>query len=115
MYKLSVLSLLILFSTQVSAHGGVKHDVELKNNMKRLEATQRAYYALITDDERLASLGSQIRFLEANTLALQNMLAREYPQAKENVSRYKVDYIVEIKDNLDKIKLLLKQAKELNK
>ncbi len=115
MYQSAVLSLLILFSTQVYAHGGVKHDVELKKNMQRLETTQRAYSALNTDEERLASLESQIRFLEANTLALQNMLAREYPQVRENASRYKVDYIVEIKDNLDKIKLLLMQAKVLNK
>lgn len=84
---------ILVFSTNLLAHGGQDPKHELSINAKQLTRSQRSFENISSEKDRLENIEEQVRHIEKSVLLLRNLMASEYPHVKENMSKYKMDYI----------------------
>lgn len=112
MKKLLVLLTSLVFSSSVWAHSGEDPLRDLEKNNHRLAAKQENFSSLKTREERLDNLEAQSSYLRKNILILKNLMVKDYPHIKANMSKYKLDYMDELDENLSSLRMTLKQMKK---
>lgn len=112
MKTLMVIFIATTLSVSAWAHGGDDPVKDLEKNNRRLVEKQQDFSQLNNTQDRIDSLESQSAYLRKNVLLLRNMMAKDYPHIKSNMSKYKLDYMDELADNLAKFKIALKQMKK---
>lgn len=104
-----------LMSFGVAAHSGKNPAHELEKNGQRLADIQASFAEADQEGERLKNLERQLYFLQRNVLIVRGLMAKEYPQVKESMSKYKLNYLDVLEDELKGLKVTLKQAKQVVK
>jgi len=112
MKKLVFIFIATTLSISAWAHGGEDPIKDLEKNNRRLVEKQQNFSQLENIQDRIDSLESQSAYLRKNVLLLRNMMAKDYPHIKSKMSKYKLDYMDELDDNLAKFKVALKQMKK---
>ena len=112
MKKLTTILAATIFTTSAFAHSGEDPVKDMEKNNRRLAEKQQNFTQLNNTQDRINSLESQSAYLRKNVLLLRNLMAKEYPHVKSNMSKYKLDYMDELDDNLAKFKIALKQMKK---
>jgi hypothetical protein len=102
----------LLVGTAV-AHNGEDPKRELEKDMQRLTLAQEEFENLQDDQSRIDNLEKQIGYLQGNALVVRNMLAREYPKVKESMTKFELDYLEILDQNLKNMKRMLKQVEHL--
>lgn len=102
------------FSNSVIAHGGGDPITALKNNISQSKRIHQEFAHSESMQSKIEALQKLVRNLEARTHLLRDTMAREFPHVRENMSRYKVDYIektdeaiVDLMQTLEHLKLLM--------
>ncbi len=112
MKKLMIIFIATAFTASAFAHSGEDPVKDLEKNNRRLAEKQQNFTQLNNTQDRIDSLESQSAYLRKNVLLLRNLMAKDYPHIKSNMSKYKLDYMDELDDNLAKFKIALKQMKK---
>ena len=94
-------------------HSGADPLAELQKNGQSLAAEQDSFAALDTESAQLDSLENQLRYLQKNVMILQDLLAKEYPQVKTEMTKHKLDYLGAFSETLDRFRLSVQQASRL--
>jgi hypothetical protein len=102
-----------VFSINAWGHGGADPLVELQKNGKSLAAEQASFSKLNSKGDQLDSLENQLRYLRKNVMILQDLMTKDYPHVRENMSRYKLDYIEELGDSLKDFRRTLTHASQM--
>ena len=102
---------LFLFSAFVLAHGGEDPIKALQKNHNRLATIQTSFDKLASTAKRAENLERQASYLQKNVLILRNIMATDYPHVSVSMSKYKLDYIQELDDSLQELRLTIKQMK----
>lgn len=105
----------IIFASTGWAHNGEDLVAELDKNRSHLSALQKNFGQLMSADERIDNLDSQVDLLQKDILMLRDLMAKEYPHVKEGMSKYKLDYMELLGNSLKKFKLSVKQAGQVIK
>lgn len=103
----------LIFTSTGWAHNGEDPAAELDKNRSRLSTLQQNFGQLVSADERIDNLDSQVDLLQKDILMLRNLMAKEYPHVKEGMSKYKLDYMELLGENLKKFKLSVKQVGQI--
>lgn len=109
MKKLIIFSL-IIFSSNLWSHGGERDESVIKSNSYDISMEQVNFYKLQSKSEQLDNLDLQLDKLRENIKLLQQLMGSDYPHVQEKYSKYKLDYINELKKHLEKMDLTLKQT-----
>jgi peptidoglycan hydrolase CwlO-like protein len=104
---------LTLLPFTVSAHSAKDPIAELEKTTSRLESAQKSFSQLTDTQEQFDNIESQLSYMQKNILLVRNMMAKEYPHVKSGMSKYELDYIEVLDENLIKFKQSLKQMREL--
>lgn len=112
MKQITLLLLLAMGSANALAHGGADPLNDLEKNQKTVRQMQSEFERLDDRDERIDNLERQIALLQRNLLILRNLLASDFPHVKENMSKYKLDYMQAVDENLVALKSLAQQFKQ---
>ena len=113
MSKFIVLLLAGVLPLGAWAHSGTDPLVELQKNVQSLTVEQESFAALDTESAQLDSLENQLRYLQKNVMILQDLITKEYPQVKTDMTRYKLDYLGAVSQNLDRFRRSVQQASRL--
>lgn len=105
--------LFAFFITAAAAHNGENPKRELVKDMQRLTLAQSEFEDLQDDQSRMDNLEKQIGYLQGNALIVRNMLAREYPHVKESMTKFEIDYLDMLDQQVKLMRRMLKQAKQL--
>jgi hypothetical protein len=111
MKKLLIVLLATAVTSTVWAHNGQDPVKDLEKNNHRLLTKQAEFSQLDTPEDRIENLESQTKYLQKNIYLLRNLMAKDYPHIKAKMSKYELDYMEEIRDNLSKFKVAIKQMK----
>ena len=106
--------LLGALSTTAWGHGGTDPQVELQKNASSLAEEQALFPELDSKQDQLDNLESQLRHLGKNVMILQDLMAKEYPHVRQNMTRYKLDYMKELNDSLKDFRRTLKHASRIS-
>ena len=93
------------------AHGGKDPIHELNKNTGRLDAAQHLFLDISDIQERKENLESQVRYLQKNIVLVRNLIAKDYPYVTAEMSKYEIDYINVLDENLVKFNQSLEQMK----
>lgn len=102
-----------LVSFGAAAHSGKNPAHELEKNGQRLADIQASFTNADEPSEQLDNLERQLYFLQRNVLLARGLIAKEYPLVKESMTKYKLDYLEVLEEELKRLKVSLKQAKKL--
>lgn len=114
MKKWYAVVLISAFSISAWGHGGTDPLIELQTNAELLANEQALFSELGSRQDQLDNLESQLRHLDKNIMILQDLMTKEYPHVRENMSRYKLDYIEELSDSLKDLRQTLEQASQIS-
>ena len=103
----------LLFQAQVMAHGGEDPVVELKKRDRSITRAQSEFADSQSDEARLELLSAQVDVLSGKILLLRNLMAKDYPHVKENMSKYKLDYMESVDESLIQTRALLRQLEQV--
>jgi hypothetical protein len=101
------------FVAAAVAHNGEDPKRELQKGSQRLAIAQEEFEILQDDQSRIDNLEKQIGYLHGNAIVVRNMLAKEYPQVRESMTKYEIDYLDMLDHQVKLMRRMLKQAKQL--
>lgn len=111
MRKYITASILMLLPALTMAHSGEDPIEEIEKSHSRLLSAQNEFDHLENPHERFQNLEEQVGYLQRRVLMLRNTMAADYPHVKENMTKYKLDYIEVLDESLKDFNLTLKQMK----
>lgn len=102
-----------IFTMNTWSHRGADPAVELQKNGSLLTGEQASFTTLTNRRDQIDSLEKQIAYLRKNIMIVQDLMTKDYPHVRESMSKYKLDYINVLDENLNLFRLSLKQASQL--
>ena len=103
---------LCLVPSGASSHNNEDPIKDLKKIQLRLIKKQQFFDELGHTNDQVENLQEQVDYLQKNILILRNMIAKELPIVSEGMSKYKLDYIEQIDQNLKIFKKALQQYED---
>ena len=112
MNKLFTLVLLSIFSLPLSAHSNEDPIKDLAKSHARLKVSQQSFDTLKNRDDQYENLLKQVKYLQTSIFILRSLIVKDYSHVKENMSKYKLDYIAEVDKSLKSFHETLEQMKD---
>tara|TARA_R110001592_G_scaffold118997_1_gene321699 strand:- start:8054 stop:8401 length:348 start_codon:yes stop_codon:yes gene_type:complete len=110
------LALLPAIATAHSASNPVedihKYDRTIAERQKNFDQSQSESESE-SESEKMQNLRDQLNTVENKILAIRNLMANDYPHIKDDMSKYKFDYMESVDNILVQLKKTLTQADKL--
>lgn len=103
----------VLFHGQAMAHNGADPIAELNKRDRAITRAQSEFASSQSNEAKLEFLTAQVNALSHKIMTLRNLMASDYPHVKENMSKYKLDYIESVDKSLVQTRALLRQLEQV--
>tara|TARA_R110001599_G_scaffold351965_2_gene585345 strand:+ start:4279 stop:4614 length:336 start_codon:yes stop_codon:yes gene_type:complete len=104
------LALLPAVTTAHSAESPVKH---IRNFDQTIEKRQDSFDQSLADSLKIQNLRDQLSAIESKIISIRNLMASDYPHIKDDMSKYKFDYMESVDNTLVQLRMTLAQTEKL--
>lgn len=106
----NMLKVLIMIPAIAIAHSTHDPIKDINKNDQTIATRQSEFDQSQSEDQKIKNLQDQLSAMERKMFTLRNLMASDYPHIKENMSKYKFDYMESVDDTLVQLKETLKQT-----